>query len=332
MTPILDLKRVATITRKECLDHLTDRTFLLILAIFFLLTVLSLRQGLVAYDDALKLYEHSVAYSDPAFSSPLTDSHPPSLLIVFSALAERLLQWGPLLAIAVGFDLISGERSSRSLKTLLVRPVFRDEIITGKALGGGAVLALASAVPVVLALGLIAAAGITIPPDDAGIAALFWAATALYLLTYFAVALAFSGLVDDGGRALAWTMAAFILFSIVVPAAASCAGAAIAGDLPAYPSYDAPAEEVQHYLDAARTRYQTLNGVENLVLILSPDGNYQAITKELLTDRSDPISGWGISGLADLIGRIWQNIVAIAVFPLVFLALAYARFMRMDLR
>ena len=332
MTPILDLGRVATITRKECLDHLTDRTFLLILAIFLFLTVVSLHLGLVSYDAALKQYEHSVAYSDPAFSSPLTDSRPPSLLIVFSALAESLPQWGPLLAIAVGFDLIAGERSSRSLKTLLVRPVFRDEIITGKALGGGAVLALASAVPVVLALGLIAAAGITIPPDDAGIAALFCAATALYLLAYFAVALAFSSLVGDGGRALAWTMAAFILFSILVPTVAAYAGEAVAGDLPTYPSYDAPAEEVQHYLEAARARYQALNGVENLVLILSPDGNYQAITKVLLTDRSDPVSGWGISGLTDILGRIWQNLVAIAVFPTVFLAIAYARFIRIDLR
>jgi ABC-2 type transport system permease protein len=332
MAVAFDLRRVATITRKECLDHLTDRTFMLILAIFLILTILSLRQGLVAYDDALKLYEYSVAYADPAFSSPLTDSRPPSMLVIFSALAESLLQWGPLLAIAVGFDLIAGERSSRSLKTLLVRPVFRDEIITGKAVGGGVVLALASAVPVALALGMIAAAGITISPDDAEIAALFCVATALYLLAYFAVALAFSSLVDDGGRALAWTMAAFILFSILVPTAATYTGEAVAGDLPTYPSYDATSEEVQHYLDAVRARYQTLNSVENLVLILSPDGNYQAITKELLTDRSDPVSGWGVSGPADLLGRVWQNIIVIAVFPLVFLALAYARFMRIDLR
>ncbi|WP_298667526.1 ABC transporter permease [uncultured Methanofollis sp.] len=332
MTQILDLRRVATITRKECLDHLTDRTFLLILAIFLVLAVLSLRQGLIAYDDALKLYEHSVAYADPTFSSPLTASHPPSVMVVFSVLGESLAQWGPLLAIAVGFDLIAGERSSRSLKTLLVRPVFRDEIITGKAVGGGIVLAIASVVAVVLALGMIAASGITVQPDDVEIAALFCAVTVLYLLAYFAVALAFSSLVDDGGKALAWTMAAFILFSILVPAAATYTGQAVAGDLPTYPSYDAPAEEIQHYLDAARTRYQTLNSVENLVLVLSPDGNYQAITKELLTDRSDPVSGWGVSSPADLLGRVWQNIVVIAVFPLVFLALAYARFIRIDLR
>jgi len=35
---------------------------------------------------------------------------------------------------------------------------------------------------------------------------------------------------------------------------------------------------------------------------------------------------------AELLDRLWQNIVALVVFPAIFLAVAYVRFMRIDLR
>ena len=52
----IDLSRVAIIARKEFADHLTDRTFLLVLALFGILTVLALHDGLASYASSLQWY------------------------------------------------------------------------------------------------------------------------------------------------------------------------------------------------------------------------------------------------------------------------------------
>jgi ABC-2 type transport system permease protein len=37
-------------------------------------------------------------------------------------------------------------------------------------------------------------------------------------------------------------------------------------------------------------------------------------------------------GLKDVLGQFWQNTVGLVAFPMIFLAVAYVRFMRIDLR
>jgi ABC-type Na+ efflux pump permease subunit len=64
----------------------------------------------------------------------------PSILFIFQRMRWQMPLLGAILAIAMGFDLITREKESHSLKSLLSHPVFRDEIINGKALGGILVL------------------------------------------------------------------------------------------------------------------------------------------------------------------------------------------------
>jgi len=331
----IDLSRVAIIARKEFADHLTDRTFLLVLALFGILTVLALHNGFDSYASSLQWYALQLEQMKTALSSsiPLNSPYIPSTMYILLAPGENFLLFGPVLAIAVGFDLISGERTTRSLRMLLVRPVFRDEVITGKAMGGAAVLALASAVPFILALGAMLAAGFTVTPYAAVMVALFWGATVLYLLAYFAVAVAFSGFAEDGGRALAWAMAVFILFSTVVPAAAGYAAGLAAGPLSEPLPEDVLPEEMQNYLEEQSRYYGTYNGVRNAVLAFSPNSNYETMYEtvmEVLVDYHGEDAVTHAPG--ELLDRLWQNIVALVVFPAIFLAVAYVRFMRIDLR
>jgi len=336
----IDLSRVAIIARKEFADHLTDRTFLLVLALFGILTVLALERGLASYVSAMEWYMtvlEITAHSVSSEASLLTSSpNLPSVLWIFLNVGDKLLLFGPVLAIAVGFDLISGERTTRSLRTLLSRPVYRDEVITGKAVGGTAVLVLASAVPYLLALGAVLVAGLTVTPYDAMIVALCWGAGVLYLLAYFGVAVAFSAFSEDGGRALAWAMAVFILFSTVVPYAASYAAGSAAGSLPEWPLDDTLPDETQRYLEERSDYYATYNWVKNSVMALSPNGNYETITGMLVDPHhgGDATTGslTGTPDLAEALGRFWQNIVGLVAFPAIFLAVAYVRFMRLDLR
>lgn len=236
----------------------------------------------------------------------------------------------------MGFDLVSRERQTGSLNRLLVRPIFRDEIITGKAVGGAVVLVLASAVPFILALGAVLVAGLTVTPHDAAIVALCWGATLLYLLAYFGVAIAFSAFSEDGGRALAWAMVVFILFSAIVPVVAENSAASAAGPIPAWPGDNPTPDEVQQYPGERNDRSATYNGVKNIILALSPNGNYETMIQMLgsLHHGGDGTEGAVAEKIdfEDLLGRFWQNIVGLVVFPTIFLAAAYVRFMRIDLR
>ncbi|SDJ84926.1 ABC-2 type transport system permease protein [Methanoculleus thermophilus] len=331
----IDLSRVAIIARKEFADHLTDRTFLLVLALFGILTVLALHDGLASYASSLQWYALQLEAMKAAVPPSIPPNSPyiPSTMYILLAPRENFLLFGPVLAIAVGFDLISGERTTRSLRMLLVRPVFRDEVITGKAVGGAAVLALASAVPFILALGAMLVAGFTVTPYAAVMVVLFWGATVLYLLAYFAVAVAFSGFAEDGGRALAWAMAVFILFSTAVPTAAGYAAGLAAGPLPEPLPEDALPEGMQSYLEEQSRYYGTYNGVRNAVLALSPNSNYEGMYEtvvEVLVDYHGEDAVTHAPG--ELLDRLWQNVVALVAFPAIFLAVAYVRFMRIDLR
>ncbi|KAF5062133.1 MAG: ABC transporter permease [Methanoculleus marisnigri] len=335
----IDLSRVAIIARKEFADHLTDRTFLLVLALFGILTLFALERGLASYTNAMEWYVfllERAARADHLSTSPFTSSpNLPSVLWIFLGVGEKFLLFGPLLAIAVGFDLISGERSTRSLRMLLSRPVYRDEVITGKAVGGAVVLVLASAVPFILALGAVLVAGLTVTPHDAAIVVLCWGATILYLLAYFGVAVAFSAFSEDGGRALAWAMAIFILFSAIVPVVAESSAVSAAGPIPAWPGDNPTPDEVQQYLEERNDRSATYDGVKNTILALSPNGNYETMIKMLGSLHSGGGDGGAVaeeSGLKDVLGRFWQNIVGLVAFPMIFLAVAYVRFMRLDLR
>ena len=336
----IDLSRVAIIARKEFADHLTDRTFLLVLALFGILTFLALERGLASYASALQWYGFLLERAgsvDTMSASSLTSSPGlPSALWIFLSVGDKFLLFGPVLAIAVGFDLISEERSTRSLRTLLSRPVYRDEVITGKTVGGTAVLVLASAVPFILALGAVLVAGLTITLHDAAIVVLCWGATLLYLLAYFGVAVAFSAFSEDSGRALAWAMAVFILFSVIVPVIAENSAVSAAGPIPAWPGDNPTPDEVQQYLEEKNDHSTTYNGVKNTILALSPNGNYETMI-QLLDPLHHDVDSTGETvaetlDFEDLLGQFWQNIVGLIVFPTIFLAIAYVRFMRSDLR
>lgn len=324
----IDLSRVAIIARKEFADHLTSRTFLLVLALFGILTVLSLETTLTSYASMMRSYEflleralERAAHADPSPLFPLPTPPPPLAGLIFQRIGDTFGIFGPLIAIAVGFNLIAGEREEDTLKVLLSRPVYRDEVITGKTLGGVAVLAFASAAVFAVALGGVLVAGLTVTPHDAVIVVRCWGATLLFLLAYFGVAVAFSAFSEDSGRALAWAMVVFILFSTVVPVVAVDVARTVAGPAPPWPGADAPPDEVQRYQEEMHVHAATYGGVQNMMLALSPEGNF-GVMRGALTGED----------LAASLGGVWQNLIGLLAFPAIFLAVAYVRFMRIDLR
>lgn len=320
-----------TVARKELTDHLTSRTFLVFAALLVVVCILPFQQGLGGYHATAQAYAAGPVVHPGGIVDEFGSS-PPSAADVYSALPGVLSTTGAILAIAMGFDLVSRERQSGSLKLLLVRPIFRDEIITGKALGG--LLALATLVFAGLAasLGVLLVDGI-VPDTDALVSILLFAlATVAFLAFYFCLALTISTVVPRTGKAFLYALVALFIFTALVPTAGAVAKDVVVG---AHPLPGASPAEREDY----QTRLELL---ESVATVFSPQWNYELVAKSALEPRltSYPfIEGSttylpydGTARPTEALARFWQNVLVLFLAPLVLFMLAYMAFQRMDVR
>jgi len=141
----------------------------------------------------------------------------PSILYIFNPMAGATMALGTISAIATGFDQVTREKESRLLKILLAHPIYRDEIITSKALGGFAALPLAMSATILIALALLLLFAIVPSPTELGAILAFQLVLLVYLFTFFSVALLASEVVAESGSALVWSLVAIFVFSSIVP-------------------------------------------------------------------------------------------------------------------
>ncbi|WP_292520544.1 ABC transporter permease subunit [Methanoculleus sp.] len=362
--------RLLNVARKEFSDHITSRRFIIILGLLLVISAISIHDGIENYNNSLESYNEQLQRMQE-LEDPYTSWMPqkPSIMFVFISMMSYMTMLGGILAIAIGFDLVSKEKETRSLKSLLSHPLYRDEIINGKALGGVGALGFAMALALAIALGLLLIFSIVPTLEEFAAILIFGAVSLGFLLAYFAVALTMSTAAKESGNALIYTLVIFFAVSSLLPMFGAMAADAFAGDPPEMPEMppmprevvrtssgggyfvstasqnvvyggaDDPAwreyeEEMQNYIDKRRF----INDISNL---LSPQMNYYtvaiAVTNPQIMATMDAPVPYGMApeekpGLAEALGRVWMNIAALIVFPSAFFAATYVKFMRMDIR
>jgi ABC-2 type transport system permease protein len=216
---------VITIAKKEFYDHLRSRKFLILVAILTLVACVGMLNGLSEYHEKVKWYDEMQKYSSSSIedTSPIYDylKLKPSVLLVFYQMSSLIAVIGGILGIAMGFDLVTKEKESKSLKLLLAHPTYRDEVINGKALGGIAAIAIALGIVLVASLGLMLILSIVPDGSEFALILLFTAVTFLYIFTCFAIALLMSTLCDESGKALIYSLIIFVVLGSLVPAVIS---------------------------------------------------------------------------------------------------------------
>jgi ABC-2 type transport system permease protein len=362
--------RLLNVARKEFSDHITSRRFIIILALFLVISAVSIHDGIENYNNSLESYNEQLQRMEE-FQDPYTSWMPqkPSIMYVFISMMSYMAALGGILALAIGFDLVSKEKESRSLKTLLSHPIYRDEIINGKVLGGVGALGFAMGLALALAVAMLLLFSIVPTLDEFAAILIFGAASLGFLLAYFAIALTMSTVASESGNALIYTLVIFAIVSSLLPMFGMMAANAFAGDPPEPPemgpqkevvraassggytvstvsqsvvyggtedpAWKAYEEEMQTYIEKQRF----INDVSNL---LSPQMNYYtvaiAVTQPQIMATRNALAPYGgmapeeKPGLAEALGRVWMNIAALIVFPAAFFAATYVKFMRMDIR
>jgi len=355
----MTIERSLTVAAKEFSDLFTSRRFLLIFALYLIIAVVGMTQGLEHYDYALTSYNLALQAADEyqglqelgalGFEMP----GKPSILYVFNPMTGATMTLGALLAIAAGFDLVTREKESRSLKTLLSHPVYRDEVIVGKALGGAAALGVVVGLVLALTTGLLLVLSIVPTAGEVVSILIFGAISLLFLVAWFAVALALSTVARESGNALIFTLMVLFAISALLPMIGAAVGDAVAGPPPQLQLPETSAGEIpgavqeitftyasnetgSYVLDSPRhealVEYreelamytEKRRTVTDVITLLSPQKSYQIV--------ADLVSTPGEGSLLESLGSVWAGIAGLIVFPSVFFAAAYTRFMRMDIR
>lgn len=233
---------------KEFRDHLTSKRFLIIFIILMLLSIISMTGGMDQYNKNLESYKTSTAqnsqqqwYKDEVASlqkqiadaqakgasaeeiqglqyqlNQLTNPPMPSVLFVFNELNNYFMLIGGVLAIAMGFDLISREKEDGSLKSLLSHPLYRDSIINGKYLGALAVLLVVMASVFLVTIALMLFYGVVPTGDDLARILAYFLLALLYCGVFFSIAILTSTIAKSSAMSILYVLG-IVLVLLMVP-------------------------------------------------------------------------------------------------------------------
>ncbi|HJH27254.1 MAG TPA: ABC transporter permease [Methanophagales archaeon] len=352
----MESKGLFNVVRKEFIDHLTSRKFLIILALFLIISMYSMHAGIGEYNEALENYKERISQIEAEEGpGPQVMPKKPSILLVFQIIYEIMPLLGAILAIAMGFDLVTKEKESRSLKSLLSHPVYRDEIINGKALGGILALVFAVGIAFILLFAMLLIFSIVPNMGEFARIALFGAVTVLCLLSYFSIALMTSTISENSGKSFIYALIIFFAITLFVPMVGDMVAESVAGErpeLPDVPQYESEIsspssanenepgepmvvplkrmpenEEWQRYAEENYAYWEKRRAIRDAYQVIQPDRNFNKFSRAVINPYTS-----GETSILKSLERVWKNIFALIIFPIVFFAIAYIKFMRMDIR
>jgi ABC-2 type transport system permease protein len=285
----------------------------------------------------------------------------PSLLDVFQAFINMFGFLGMVLGISMGFDQLTKEKESGSLKSVLSAPVYRDSLINGKAIGSMASLAVAIGITFLVMIAIMLFYGVVPGPDDLLRIGLFFIASVIYCAAFFAIATLTSTV--SRNSAMAVILAVAIVFAYIIVAVGSSmissfAADSIVGSPPVYqppagyngtgdnganasaPYYD-PMDDYNIKRDVLQLQIQDdLNAISPLYDFTGMGSVYPGVGQALLSREVyysvsdpafDPYSRAQVS-ILDSLSYIWVKLLALIVETIVAFALSYVVFLRMDVR
>jgi len=340
-------ERVILIAKKEFNDYITSRRYIALLLMLLIVIGASTYGAFDAYNSELSDYavSGSTVMDEDGNINSGSACYRPAPINIFRGIVMGLVSYvfGPLIAIAMGFDAITKERESGSIKSLLSHPLYRDEVINGKAIGGILALTLAVTTVFVFIVAILLINGIVPRLDELPGIAVLWAISIIFLTGCFAMAMMTSVFTRTSGMSLIYALIIFFAFAYLAPAIApSVSGYILGPDPMAEVSDDIPYEEYELLAEDAKGYYTSERVIISGVNHLSIKHNYGEIGRAITTPsvywnraiRGDSFLDYAEMGISfeDFMEKLGSNILMMFIYPAVFFGISYVRFMRIDLR
>ncbi len=293
--------RALIVAKKEFVDIITSKRFMALLfamVVFFLMSVLqTLSASRISMGTAIGFFGSSgIAFV------------------------------GGIFGIALGFDMITREKESGTLRILLTHPLFRDEIIIGKAIGAFLAICLASFVTMLFMVGAITMRYTPSFEEILSLAKLTLATNA-YLFTFFSIAFLVSAMVKNSSTSLAITIGIFIVLALMIPMFSSVIAQSLAGQPPEEPFdlmrnqnfRNASDPRWVSYMEEMRSYREKVQSITSTISVFSPVSSYTTIVGSLTQST--------VFRTVD----ITKNILSLLIIPAVLFGIAYFRFTREEL-
>ena len=305
--------KVSVIVRKEVLENLKSARFWGLIGLFVLLFVATS----AAIGSAVRgLAVPGLELRQARFVVQL----------VFS-MSSAMSYVAPLLGIALGFSAIASEREKGTIRLVLARPVYRDQVLNGKIIAAAILIVLAVAVSTTLSLPLsVVLHGVTVTADDLSRLMLGLIPSILLALAYYALSLFISVLSDRSSRAFLYCIVAWVFFTFILPLIASMIAFSVLGPPPAI-SFNMTRGGGQPQLPPqVQEYYRKMSEITSTVLLVSPNNRYSSFFNALFATRSPQAAAY--LDLGSVIATKWVDLAVLAAYTAVFILLSYIFFVR----
>jgi ABC-2 type transport system permease protein len=305
-------RRLLILARKEIKDAFRNRLFLVALVMLMALALVAVGLGAVTVHSRVAEYNQSVKVLKDMGRTVIPPMPSLNPIAVSKSFINYLAMVGALLAMILGFTAIRKERQNETLRLILTRPVYRDQLLTGKILGHGVVTALA--------LWLIGGVGLT--AGELTKLGLTMVMSWMYVLVFFLLAMFFALWLPKGNSALLLTVIVWLVFAFIFPQIGDTMD--LDNQLPG--GFFATMGMTKTQEKVALQKFAWYETVRNGVEELSPTKHYERVSFALLGVKTEfTNTPW-----LEILRLKYINIVGLTVPIILLIGASYAVFLRRE--
>lgn len=299
-----------TIARKEFRAAFRNRIFITITVLFLGLSILSVYIGSTTKHAEMRIYNETIAQLQAQGAAVLPAAPEIHTLTILANLIEYVSMVGAILAVILGYNTLIEEKESGSLKLILSRPVFRDQLILGKLLGNGAVIAVLLGIVFVFNLVLLVLVGGIMPTlGEVTRLLIFMFMAFSYMLIFLSLAILLSIRMRDSATVFLIALVVWTVFSFVIPQMAETFMVN---------------SNVINGISGAVNQLPQDTALSQAVNFLSPTWHLRNIGGQLL----ESAAGSGTLGSGTLVAHSLTSLLALLAPTAAFIAAGFASFLR----
>ena len=318
-----------TMAKKEFLDIIGEKKFILIFATLLIVVLVSTFQGGLTYSSSQSSVGITPGQGGNFTRQPgeFVIGGAQSLSLALSSMDTNFSLVGGVLAIAISFDTINSERQRGSLSTLLSYPIYRDSIIYGKYLGGLMIVSLVSVITFLSGVVVfVSVTGLAMTFDTVIRLLLFFGVSFIYMAFFLAVGLLLSILLKQPSTSLLASMIVWLASIQLIPNLGYAIGQIL------FP--------IRMSFTNGRPNFTMQTGFESLRTIiagLSPSQTYENIVNTFLTTSTMQFSSGSTPTVVsiNIQQALMQSLPSLIYFVgllIAIFAVAYVVFTRQEIR
>lgn len=205
------------IARKEWRTALHNDVFLVMAALFLIMSIASVYIGSSTKSAELKAYQDIVQLArEQGGEVPA----PPEIypLSILANIVDYIVMIGAVLAIFLGYNAFHTERESGTLRILLAHPITQQDVVAGKLTGAAGMISGMLTAAFLMNLALFMATTKLVPTaEESARLAICLVLAFVYMMMFYSCALWISLKAHDGTFAFLVLMIVWIFFTFVIP-------------------------------------------------------------------------------------------------------------------